>query len=407
VADSKRILILCIDIDDDLGQKARVRGPVIGRKANLEAAAKLALADPEDTDANTIYAAVRSFDELKKSGDAEVATLTGSRRLGYEADREVAKQLDQVISHFKPSSCVFVSDGASDDKIIPIIQSRTKIDSVKSVVVKQTKELEKTYFVILDKLKEPQFARIIFGVPGVFLLLWFLFGDLGIRAFIGLLGAYLILRAAGVEERLFMRISRTSFSFEKTGFIFYFAAVPFILVSLWLAVSQLSEMQQVGVINVAKLAAGFIKALIPLLPVALLLIVAGQALDSWNEKKKYLLPNRAISGSAVVLMWLIFTVGADWVLGTTNFSDFFYILLLAIAAMILVIYLAKEFKRTLISSLKLEGKEVYTEIGGFMGKVTNVSRRKETFTIQTEFGKKFDMGIDRIADLGEKVVVKY
>ncbi len=405
--DSRRILVLCVDIDDDLGEKARVKGPVVGRKANLEAAAKLALADPEDTDANTIYEAVRAFDEIRKTGEAEVATLTGSPRLGYRADQEMARQLDQVISRFKPSSCVFVSDGASDEKIIPVIQSRTRIDSVRTVVVKQTKELEKTYFVILDKLKEPQFARVVFGVPGAALLLWFLFGDLGIRAFIGLLGAYLILRAAGVEEMLFRRLAHVEFSFEKAGFIFYFASIPFIFVALWLSVSQLSEMQLQGVTNVAKLGAGFTKGLLPLLPVALLFIVFGQGIDAWNERKKYLVPKHAISASAIILLWVLFNTGADWVLGTTSFASFFYILLLAIIAMILIAYLAKEFKKNMISSLKLEGKEVYTEVGGFLGKVAGVSRRKESFTVQTDFGKKFDLGIDRIADLGEKIVVKY
>ncbi|MCX6767381.1 MAG: DUF373 family protein [Candidatus Micrarchaeota archaeon] len=405
--EKKRVLVLSIDIDDDLGEKARVRGPVVGRVANLDAAAKLALADPEDTDANTIYEAVRTFDELRKTNDVEVAALTGDARLGYCADQKMARQLDHVISRFKPDACVFVSDGASDEKIIPVIQSRIKIDSVKTVVVKQTKELEKTYFVILDKLKEPQFARVVFGVPGVALILWFLFGDPGIRAFVGLLGAYLVLRAAGVEETFFRRISNLEVSFEKTGFIFYFASIPFILVSIWLSISQFSEMRQLGITNAAKLAAGLIKGLLPLLPVAFLIIVAGQALDAWNEKKKHQLPKHAISAAAVVLLWVIFSSGADWVLGATSFADFFYILMLAIVAMILVIYLAKEFKKSTIASLKMEGKEVYSEMGGFLGKVSGVSKRKESFTVQTDYGKKFDLAIDRISDLGEKIVVKY
>ena len=52
--------MLAIDRDDDFGKKAGVRGPVIGRDACIDAALKLSLADPEDSDANVLYAAVKS-----------------------------------------------------------------------------------------------------------------------------------------------------------------------------------------------------------------------------------------------------------------------------------------------------------------------------------------------------------
>ncbi len=64
-----RVLILAIDRDDDFGKKAGVKGPVIGRDACLDAAVKLSLADPEDSDANVLYAAVKLYDELKEKGE--------------------------------------------------------------------------------------------------------------------------------------------------------------------------------------------------------------------------------------------------------------------------------------------------------------------------------------------------
>lgn len=72
-----RVLILAIDRDDDFGKKAGVKGgPVIGRAACLDAAVKLSLADPEDSDANVLYAAIKLYDKLKEKGefdDVEVA----------------------------------------------------------------------------------------------------------------------------------------------------------------------------------------------------------------------------------------------------------------------------------------------------------------------------------------------
>ncbi|MCJ7614473.1 DUF373 family protein, partial [Candidatus Bathyarchaeota archaeon] len=47
-AKAERILVLCVDRDDDLGMKAGINTPVLGRKENVNAAASLALRDPEE-----------------------------------------------------------------------------------------------------------------------------------------------------------------------------------------------------------------------------------------------------------------------------------------------------------------------------------------------------------------------
>jgi len=41
-------MVLCVDRDDDLGRKARLQGPIIGREENLKAATQLGLVDAED-----------------------------------------------------------------------------------------------------------------------------------------------------------------------------------------------------------------------------------------------------------------------------------------------------------------------------------------------------------------------
>ncbi|OIO25588.1 hypothetical protein AUJ14_03830 [Candidatus Micrarchaeota archaeon CG1_02_55_22] len=403
MAEAKRLLILCIDVDADLQEKAKIRGPVVGRKANIEAATKLALTDPEEVDANTIFSAVKLYDELGKENTVEVATLTGSPALGYTADKEVVKQLEKVISDFKPEACVFVSDGASDERIMPLVQTRVKINSVETVYVKQSKDLEKTYFVILDKLKEPAFARIVFGLPGAALLFYFLLGNTGIRYFIGLLGAYLILRALGIEDWLAKTLAHTKVSFDRISSVFYFAAVPLLLVALGLGYANAAASESA---NALKLAAFFTKELF-LAVVALLLIILGTTLEAYYEKKAYEYPEQLINASAIVLLWLMLNSAADWIIGNTSFSDFFSALLLIVAVMFLVIFLAKEFKKDIISRLKLEGREVYTELGTRLGKIVSINKRKDTFIIQTEQGQNFDLEFDHISNLGEKVIIRY
>ena len=55
-------LVLCVDRDDDMGEKAHVISPVIGRQENLNAAVALALVDPEDSDVNTTLAGIKIYD---------------------------------------------------------------------------------------------------------------------------------------------------------------------------------------------------------------------------------------------------------------------------------------------------------------------------------------------------------
>ncbi|MEM3052715.1 MAG: DUF373 family protein, partial [Candidatus Caldarchaeum sp.] len=138
--EGEKLLVITVDRDDDLGQKAGVEGPVFGREACLQAAVKLALADPEDPDANAIFYAVKAFDELRNRGErAEVgvAILTGSPKEGLEADMRVFNQLREVLEKFPAQRCVFVSDGETDAIVAPIISSQLGIMSVQRVTVRQ------------------------------------------------------------------------------------------------------------------------------------------------------------------------------------------------------------------------------------------------------------------------------
>ncbi len=164
-------LILCVDRDDDLGRKAGVKGPVIGRNKNLHAATALALADPEDSDANSIFAAVSLYDRLKKEGkDVEVATLTGHEDVGLKSDEIIAKQLDKVLKKVKPENAIFVSDGSEDEYIIPLITSKVPITHMRKVIVRQSKNIESTYYFIVKAMKDKKIAKkILVPVALIFL----------------------------------------------------------------------------------------------------------------------------------------------------------------------------------------------------------------------------------------------
>ncbi len=195
------LLVLVVDRDDDLGTKAGIRSPIIGREEAIRAAEALLISDPEDSDGNTIFAAVKILDELRSMGeDAEIAVVTGDARVGIVADRKIREALDKIFGERRYDGIVFVSDGAEDDQIIPIISSYAPIVSKKTVIVKQAPHLETTFYVLKTALEDPTFARFFLGIPGLLILLWVIFQENAVKIILSLLGLYLVVKGFGLEE---------------------------------------------------------------------------------------------------------------------------------------------------------------------------------------------------------------
>jgi len=183
---AERILVLCVDRDDDLGMKAGINTPVLGRKENVNAAASLALRDPEEADANAMFEAVRIYDNLKKSAkgkeEHEVATIAGSDLEGVEADRQLVSELTEVLEEFNATDVILVTDGYTDEMVLPLIESRVPVTSVRRIVIQHSKSIEETAALFSRYMKllveNPRYSRMILGLPGI------LFVVLGVLAFI-------------------------------------------------------------------------------------------------------------------------------------------------------------------------------------------------------------------------------
>ena len=155
-----RTLVLTIDRDNDLGVKAGIRGPVVGRKSCLTAALRLGIADPEESDTNAVLGALHHHDRVAEgasaSDEVQIAILTGDVRVGPRSDRAIASQLDEVIQDFQPDTALLVTDGADDEACLPIITSRGRVDTVEKVIVRQSKGIEGTYYYIVKAIEDPQ-----------------------------------------------------------------------------------------------------------------------------------------------------------------------------------------------------------------------------------------------------------
>ena len=170
-----RTLVLTVDRDNDLGVKAGIRGPVIGRKDTLRAAMKLGIADPEESDTNAILGALNHHDKLVENaqGDDEIqiALLTGDVRVGPRSDRAIAMQLDEVIQEFQPDSAILITDGADDEASLPIITSRVRVDHVEKVIVRQSKGIESTYYYVAKAIDDPRWRAKLLVPVAIFLMI--------------------------------------------------------------------------------------------------------------------------------------------------------------------------------------------------------------------------------------------
>ena len=210
----ERTLILCVDRDDDLGMKAGIKTPILGRKDNVNAAASLALRDPEEPDANAMFEAVRIYDNLKKGAkeqeeEYEVATIAGSDLGGVGADRQLVAELTEVLSGFQATDVILVTDGYTDEAILPLIESRVPVTSVRRIVMKHSKSIEETAALFTRYLKilteNPRYSRILLGLPGILFIIlgvlwvleWLQYAGI---AFLIVLGAFLFVRGFRLDK---------------------------------------------------------------------------------------------------------------------------------------------------------------------------------------------------------------
>jgi putative membrane protein len=244
-----RTLVLSVDRDDDIGWKAKVESPAIGRAACLKAANTLALADPEDSDVNAIFSAIKIYDELTEKGEeTAIAVIAGNHFHMIEGDRRIATSLEQVIKETQATNCILVTDGAEDEYVIPIIQSKIPVSSIRRVIVNQMPNLEGTYYILKKFFDDPKISRMIFIPLGLAMLLYaiaYLLDAPGIATIIviGVIGSYMLYKGFGFDEIVHSIIDALSISLSRGRFSFITYTTTILLIIIGFTV---------GFINVLK-----------------------------------------------------------------------------------------------------------------------------------------------------------
>jgi putative membrane protein len=207
---AKKLLVICVDRDDDVGTKAGIVTPVVGRDACIEAAQRLALEDPEDADSNSIFYAVKTYEDLVSKGyQTEIVTVAGVENRGVQADEKIITEVQKVLEKFSANGAVIVSDGEDDESVIPIIQNVLPVVSVQRVVMKVSRSVEYSYAVFGKYLKmiayDSKYSKFFLGVPGILLLIGGVATVFGYTAeifavLVSILGGAFLIRAFDIDK---------------------------------------------------------------------------------------------------------------------------------------------------------------------------------------------------------------
>ncbi len=290
-----RVLVLCIDRDDDIGSKGGIETPIVGRDACINAGTRLAIEDPEDADSNAIFGAVKTYEELVSKGyTAEVAVVAGKFNRGVEADEKISLEVKSILEKYHADGAVIVSDGEDDETVLPVIQSRVPVISVQRIIIRHSRSVEYSYAVLGRYLKmlvyDPQYSKFFLGVPGVLLAA----GALAVifdaakwvtAILLAILGGAFIVRAFDIDKAV-SSLGRLT----PTSFIRIFSVIAGILIILAAIANGVSSippdmlqpnMSAFEVISNRLLVGSFAHGLITLLWIGIATILGGSVLTNW------------------------------------------------------------------------------------------------------------------------------
>ena len=296
---ASKLLVICVDRDDDVGEKTGISTPVVGRNECIEAGQRLALEDPEDADSNAIFSAIKTYEDLVSKGyNAQVIIVAGVTGRGVQADEKIAAEIKSVLMKFSAEGAVIVSDGEDDEMVIPIIQNVIPVVSVQRVVMKVSRTIEHSYAVFGKFLKmvvyDPKYSKFFLGVPGILLLIGGVGAVTGYTAeifavLVSILGGAFLIRAFDIDKAWSNWAKPTPEGFIRmftliTGLILIAGSIPAGVTNVGL--ENISA--GLGVLDILTdeiIVGKFISGMIPFLWIGIGTIFVGILFNNWLNRK--------------------------------------------------------------------------------------------------------------------------
>ncbi|HID09258.1 TPA: DUF373 family protein, partial [Candidatus Micrarchaeota archaeon] len=322
----------------------------------------------------------------------EIATVTGHRALGFLADNNVNNQLKQVFESFRADGVVLVTDGAEDDQVIPIILSYAPIISKKNVVVRQAVQLERTYYVIKNAIRDKDIAPILFGVPGIAFLLWATLGNIGTKLIFGIIGAYFVAIAAGIDTVILEWVRAVVRGVSLRG-----PGAPFYLVSLALLIMA-GDSAYRNVIALTGEAAVYeaVRSAVGFASLSALMYLVGRAIDAHRNKKAFLIGRYIRYGAVVTVLWVIVDAVIRIFTEAAGITDLYVAAIASVLFYLVASQIAEIFEESIKRSPRIKGVSVYDRHGTRIGKVKAV-RPEEGIIVVRSGNRELKVPVEKVS----------
>ena len=231
-------LVVCIDRGSPFPEGSEL--PVSGWDDVRSLVTDVGLDDPENSRVNTLLEGLSVTRELQEEGDDVHVAVVGDRSEGVNADRSVARQIDELIERHEFESAIVVVDSAEDERLVPIVESRLQVDAVDRVVVRQARDIESTYYLLKQFLADEQLRKNVLVPLGITLLavpIMLLFSSPALAGgtIAAAVGVFLIYKGLGVDaylSRLATEIQEGLYS-GQVSLVTYVVAAGLALVGLF------------------------------------------------------------------------------------------------------------------------------------------------------------------------------
>jgi putative membrane protein len=274
-------LVLCLDRD---GRVTADRDPpLVGDEQVAALVTSVGVDDPEDARVNSLLESLRVARDVRADGEEAVVAVVSSHGDGVEGDRAIARQVETLVDEHRPDAAVIVVDSAEDERVVPIVESRVRVDAVDRVVVRQARDIESTYYLLKQFLGDEELRAAVLVPLGAGLVAFpvlLTVADsvaVALAVVAGVIGTFFLYKGLGVDDllRSLPAAVRDAFYSGQVSFVTYVVAGGLALVGAFVGGLAASEMDE------GTLLAGmrFAYESVPWLSLAALAAATGRLLD--------------------------------------------------------------------------------------------------------------------------------
>ena len=230
-------LVVCVDRDGGINHET----PVVGWEAIRGLVTEIGIDDPEDSRVNCLLEALRVGRDLRDSGETAIVAVVSGGGEGVNSDRAVAEQVDELVDAHDPSSAIVVTDSANDERLVPIIESRVQVDAVDRVIVRQSHDIQSTYYLLKQFLGDEELRGTVLVPIGAGMLafpLLLLLADsvaVAMASITAVIGLFLLYKGLGIDDLVSTLPSRarTAFYSGQVSLVTYVVGAGLALIGVF------------------------------------------------------------------------------------------------------------------------------------------------------------------------------